>query len=456
MSKKKRRRKRRDDSDLLTMESLDSESDVSPHEGATWSEPEPHAPSPAPEVEEPQPAEPDAKRTHPLKLEIIESPAPHPRLRYGELFWGLALGFLVTLTVVVMADRGWLRLPDWRSATPHSSGDQAGHGDNASRSIYLTGMLPPGGRVYVDGQAVDARDEEGGVRVSLRDAAKKLEVRGASGPWWSTRIPGVASPDTLRPLLMGDVVVEVERHGPTGMVHLDGVEAGTAPGSVGDVGPGWHLVTIRDGSEILYETSCVVTPGEVTVVTVPPLPPRGKGRLIIEARTLTEEGYRESRGNPVLIDGRPRGETPVEVTLSAGFHSVRVQGIDHPPLVEILHLEAGRSRYVNAEFGREDVLAVTVAPPVQARGKTPLAVPVKVEWEGQGVVLSQAQLNVIREGQSRPIPIPMVHSETDDKLWVAVLPAELLPAEGVLRGYATCTDDVGRTGTSDLFQLSLR
>jgi hypothetical protein len=307
----------------------------------------------------------------------------------------------------------------------------------------------------VDGQAVEAEPEEGGLRVPVKEGAEKLEVRGAKGPLWSTRLASEARADTLRPLLAGDVVVEVERHGPRGTIHLDGVEAGAAPGSIGDVGPGWHLISIRDRDGVLYETSCVVSPGEVTVVTVPPVPPRGKGRLIIRARVLTEEGYHESAGNSVLIDGQPAGETPLEVTLPAGFHSVRVQGIDHPPTVEVLYLEAGRSRYVDAEFGREEYLDVTVTPPVQAQGKLPLALPVVIERGGKGVALNEAHLNVIREGQSRPIPIPLVHSGTDDKVWVAVLPTELLPTTGALTGYASCTDDTGRTGHSDLFRLTL-
>ena len=82
--------------------------------------------------------------------------------------------------------------------------------------------------------------------------------------------------------------------------------------------------------------------------------------------------------------------------------------------------------------------------------------PVTAEWEGKGVVLTEAELHVIRKGQSRPIPIPIVHSGTNDKTWVAVVPAEILPAKGTLSGYASGTDETGRTGTSELFRVTLQ
>lgn len=389
---------------------------------------------------------------------VTDSPAadPPPRARRGGFFWGLALGFVVTLGVIVSGDLGWFTLPGgWStaSATPDSAAtDSAG----ASRSILLAGSMPPGAHLYVDDRPAAAVPAGEDTRVAVGAGAKRLEIRGQNGTWWSTRLDAEGAPDRLQPLLSGDLVVEVEKQGPSGDLALDGKVLGTAPGTLSDVPPGWHVVSIRREETLLYEDACLIQPGEVTVLTAPPVPSRGQARITVRSRVLGDEGFAETEGQTVWIDGQRQGKTPLETTLNAGYHSFRVGGENGSSWVTVMNLDAGSSRYATAEFGREEKLQVAVSPPAGARASDPLAIPVRVR-SGEGtVLLSTGLLYLVLPKQSKPVGLPLVASTTDPDLWVAVVPGELTRNNSTLVGYVSCTDDLGRVGDSDLFTLQLQ
>jgi hypothetical protein len=302
---------------------------------------------------------------------------------------------------------------------------------------------------------MESETMESGVRVTVSPDARKLEVRGVEGTWWSTRL-SPDSGDTLRPVLGGEIVLEVQKGGATGDLYVDGVRVGEAPGSVGEVDPGWHVITVRAGENTLFEDACEVEPGKLTVITVPPIAPRGKGRLTVRARQLGDGGFEEREGNPVFVDGVATGHTPLTLTLAAGFHSVRVGSRNEDSLVEVINLEAGTSRYVNAEFGREERLTVQVVPPQRAGIDAPLAIPVHIRATDESVLLEEGFVHIVKAGQARSVGVPLVPSGTDPDVWVAVVPRELSAGSKVLVGYASCNDDLGRSGESELFSILLR
>jgi len=125
-------------------------------------------------------------------------------------------------------------------------------------------------------------------------------------------------------------------------------------------------------------------------------------------------------------------------------------------LVELINLEAGGSRYVNAEFGRDERLEVLVTPPTQAAANIALAIPVHIRADDESVLLEEGFLYVVRPDQATPIAVPLVASGTDPDLWVAVVPENLIGRTAALTGYAACVDDMGRRGESELFSLTLR
>ena len=404
------------------------------------------------------------KKQKGVKFTPGSNPPPPERInrkratpRPGSFVSGLTLGFMVALAAVVVWDMGWLPIPIAPNLQARTVHDDAGNESEAVASLFLSGPLPADAHVYVDGRAVETLSLEDGVQVPISEDARRVEVRGLNGTWWTTTLPPeFADSDTLKPNLGGDLVVELERHAGGGELFLDGLAVGTAPGTVSDVPPGWHILSVREKDRVQFEDGFVVRPGEVMVVRVPPVAPQGKGRLVVRSRVLEDTGFTEIQGNAVIVDGYLKGETPLNLTLPAGFHSVRIESPAFPSRVEVIYLEAGAARYVDAEFGREQRLQVEVNPPLQIDAQTPLALPVRVEFGERSVLLKKALLHLVRPGQAKSVEVPLVPSGTDPKLWVAALPLELIASFDVLSGYATCTDDRGRTGDSDLFRLRLR
>jgi hypothetical protein len=178
--------------------------------------------------------------------------------------------------------------------------------------------------------------------------------------------------------------------------------------------------------------------------------------MTVRARQLGDDGFEEREGNPVFVDGEPMGHTPLNLTLAAGFHSVRVGSRAGDSLIEVVNLEAGTSRYVNAEFGREERLVVDVVPPQRAGAEAPLAIPVRIRGADESVLLEEGFIHIVKAGQATSVGVPLVPSVTDPDVWVAVVPRELSAGSNVLVGYASCLDDLGRRGESEIFQLQLR
>jgi hypothetical protein len=307
--------------------------------------------------------------------------------------------------------------------------------------------------VVVDGQPVETSKGGGGSALSVPAHARELEVRGAAGTLWATRLePGAG--DTVRAVLTGEIVVECAPQAPQGRLFVDGAAVGTAPGTVSGVAPGWHHVEIRDAETVLFETSCTVVAGQVAMIPVPRAPGRSRGKLTVRARILSESGFRDVSGYPVRIDGGRAGETPLEITVRGGVHSVRVDAPGRPYRVEVLAIEGGTSRYVDAEFGSEEHLEVRALAPDRGRRGAPLAVPVRVVAPGAKAPLARAWVRLLREGQGEPVEIPLIPSGTDPQLYVAGIP-ESMTGSRVLLGYASCQDELGRRGDSELFAVEL-
>jgi len=364
---------------------------------------------------------------------------------------GLSTGLLLGLGIVAANDHYDLGIPSPRTA---SAEVVRADGDVARELVLLTAM-PHGVTAYFDGRPADVIPQGEAIRIPVPGSARSLEFRSELGTLWSTRLEAAVS-DTLRPLLGGELVVEVERQGPKGTVLLDGNPLGDAPGSFENVPPGWHVVSILQGERVAYQDACWIVRGEITVVLAPPPPPKGKGRLVVGTRTLSDAGPGVGSGDAVFVDGKPRGETPQEIMLSAGFHSISVHREGHDPQVDVLYLPAGQSRHIAADFTREDLLRVETLLPGNVGAGRAAAVPVRIDVLGESVALVEGSLFVVQPGQTDPLEVPLVPSGTDPKLWVAVVPSALLRASTDLQGFARAKDDRGRTGVSEIFSLEVR
>jgi len=375
---------------------------------------------------------------------------PTARRRDGTaFFWGTALGFLLTLGVVVANDLEWRFLPT-AGASPEVTGTVAVPG----RELFFPRTPPPGVHAFVYGVEAVGRPSGSGLAVTCPPGAERIALRSDRGILWSSRI--VAATDTLRPDLGGELVVEVQRQARGGALFLDGIPAGKAPGSVEDVPAGWHMASVRDGEKILYQEGLFIHPGEITLLTVPPAPPHGMGRIRVASRILRDTGPTGTAGDAVAVDGEATGKTPIDLNLPAGLHSVSVDREGFPPFVEVLYVPAGQTRQVEADFGREDLLRIQVAMPETISAGRAAAIPVRVDALGESVRLAEGSLHLVRPGQAEPVDVPLVPSGSDPELWVAVLPAGLLDGRQILRGYASCRDDMDRSGASEIFTVPVR
>jgi hypothetical protein len=358
------------------------------------------------------------------------------------------------LGVIVAADLGLKPVP------LRGAGEAAAEPNDpslASQQVFLTAALSPGMHVTVDGKAVEVMIRPDGGVIEVAPGARKVEVRAKNGPLWSARLDlGGDTPDTLHPVLGGEIVIEADRAAPRGVLFVDDALAGAAPATITEITPGWHTISVRDGQEILYEDACVVSAGRVTLVSIPARPAHGNGSLAIRSRVLGEDGLEEVSGDRIWLDGAAVGSTPWNRLLPSGFHSVRVERAGFPAFVQVLYLEAGRSMFVDAQFGGAEPIVVTADPPAETSYKTPLAIPVSIGAEGESVTLTEGSLFLVRGGQPTTVSVPLVASGTDARLWVAVVPAELTGRRGPLSGYVACTDEQGRRGTSDIFQITVR
>jgi hypothetical protein len=363
--------------------------------------------------------------------------------------WGVAAGIVGAVLLVLAGDLG--SFPGFRDREARA---EAPSGDGDARFIHLAAMLPAGAYVAVDGARVETIASGNGMTVPLSAAARRIEVRDARGTLWSTQL-GPETGDTLRAPVTGEITVECGPGSPRGALFVDGAAAGAAPGTVGAVAPGWHHLEIREGEGVLFETACETRGGEVSLVTVPRAPQRGRSKLAVRARVLTEGGFREAEGYAVRVDGGLVGSTPYETMLPGGIHSVRVDAPGRSPRVEVLPLEGGTTRYIQADFGAEERLDVRVLPPPRGRRGEPLALPVRVASE-KPARLTRAVLVVLRNDvQGSPVEVPLLVSPADPRLYLAAVP-ESLTGSRLLLGYASCQDELGRRGDSELFAVELR
>ncbi len=92
----------------------------------------------------------------------------------GGFFWGLALGLVGALAVIVAADLG-LRPVPLRGAGEASAGPNAS--PSVTRQVFLTAALSPGMHVTVDGKAVEILARPDGAVIEVAPGARKVEVR---------------------------------------------------------------------------------------------------------------------------------------------------------------------------------------------------------------------------------------------------------------------------------------
>jgi PEGA domain-containing protein len=194
-----------------------------------------------------------------------------------------------------------------------------------------------------------------------------------------------------------------------------------------------------------------MAPGEVVPLRVPAPPPEGKGRLIVRSRRMEQSGMVETQARAVRVDGRYRGATPLELNVPAGYHSVAVEEPGQPILVQVLRIETGSTRYVQAEYPQDPDLGVQIGKPMRMKPDGPIVVPVRIV--PAGAPIEKAFLQMIRQRQAETVQVPLSVSPSDPQIWIGVIPKSLLlPGEPAV-AFASGKDVSGKEGCSELVDL---
>jgi len=372
---------------------------------------------------------------------LTESAVPQ---RSGKFFWGLAAGFTCTLLVTVVMDLGWIPLGSRARA------ESAPVELPSTRDLTISGQIPEGAALLVDGQPVTGNVAGAWTHVTVPYAARSVEIRGPSGTWWQADL-SQASSDSLRPLWSGEIVVEPSPLLSGDTLYVDGQSRGAVPGTIGGIAPGWHVMSLRSGPNLLYEDARRMSSGEVVPLSVPAPPPEGKGRLIVRSRRMEQSGMVETQARAVRVDGRYRGATPLELNIPAGYHSVAVEEPGQAVLVQVLRVESGSTRYVQAQYPQDPELGVQIGKPTTVKPDGPIVVPVRIV--GVGAPIEKAFLQMVRSRQAETVQVPLSLSPSDPQIWIGVIPKSLLlPGEPAF-AFASGKDVSGKEGCSEIVDL---
>jgi|GEM_PF-1184571 len=385
-----------------------------------------------------------ASESRPQKAPKPQTQEPRTPQKSGKFFWGLAAGFACTLVVTVVMDLGWIPVGNRARA------ESAPAPVPTTRDLVISGKIPEGAALLVDDQPVTSHSTGAWTHATVAYAARSVEIRGPNGTWWQADL-NQATSDTLRPLWSGEIVVEASPLITGDTLYVDGEPRGAVPGTISGIAPGWHVMSLRCGSILRYEDARAMASGDVVPLSLPSSPPDGKGRLIVRSRRMEQSGMAETQARAVRVDGRYRGATPLELNLQAGYHSVAVEEPGQPVLVQVLRIDTGSTRYVQAEYPQDPDLGVQIGKPTTMKPDGPIVVPVRIV--GAGAPIKTAFLQMVRARQTETVQVPLSLSTSDPQIWIGVIPKSLLLAGEPALAFATGIDVSGKEGCSEIVDL---
>ena len=209
-----------------------------------------------------------------------------------------------------------------------------------------------------------------------------------------------------------------------GQVRIDGRDAGVVPGEF-ELKSGQHALHIQTERFLDYEASVdIVGKGERQVLS-PELVPGWADVSIVS----------EPAGAEVLIDGEPRGETPLQFELMAGHHALELRHEGFKPWLSDLQAKANQPLSLGPiRLGIPDGKLTVRSKPAGAsvtiggayKGRTPLSVEVRPDV-ALGLVISRDGY----EPATREIAVSSGETETIEVSLRAILGEVIVSAQPV-------------------------
>ncbi len=320
-------------------------------------------------------------------------------------------------------------------------------------SALVLSSLPAGAEVIVDDRVTGSRTPVSSL--PLAPGTHEVKVRlGEFGEWAGT--VSLAQGETANLDISFTGGISVSSPPKEGLsVFLDGRLKGATPCLLDSVPAGLHVVKVEGEGFSTWQEEVVVTYGGVSEVLVRPGKLPETGLVRVTSRVLGEEGYEESRGLPVAIDGKRVGSTPYRADLKPGLHSIKVGGSNgRAPSVQIVEVRPGGKHYIRAELGGTEPILIECSE-VKAPGRTELVVYASLTGQ-QEPRLSDVSLYLEKAGGKQVRWQPMVMLPGSQRVYASAVPEVILSAEGALKYYVRARTPDGIEYYSEVRTLSGR
>jgi hypothetical protein len=386
-------------------------------------------------VESIDPAIPDGVAPVPVGASPSTDPRNH-RTRRGGSSWILAVVALVVIALPVAHFGFSLEVPGVSPILSRLTGTAAGPASDPApdRSSRPDDAAPPppaaatsspsGGEVgrlgaMAPGDSLAGSSEATGGTSPSATEATSSSAKGATSPSTTEAGDPASSAAPAAPAATGEV----------------------APAPAAPPGEAEAAKPAHDASSIGGADGATAPDG----VQVPP----GKALLVIQSRHFAGDGFDEAEGDSIWVDRTFMGQTPLEASLAAGVHSVRVTTRDGRTQTRIVDVPGDAARVVRVDFGDEARLSLRPTSYLEVEAGQPVMMSVLVDEAG----FSRAEqltcyyrVNAKGAFQARR----MSRAQDGFPYWVASLPGSET-ASGSLEYYFEARDADGVEIVSEIF-----
>lgn len=371
-----------------------------------------------------------------------------PRPRLGRTAW-MALATVLVLALVTL-----VALPRSAGRAGRATGwmEQAWRGNKGMKGtgVLLVAPDPAARAVLVDGRPVAG---ETPARIDSIPAGRRrvtLDL-GPCGTWEDDVTVRAGESLRVAPRLFGSVSILASDAAAGGRAWIQGRQKVPVPAVFDSLPCGWNRILYEDDRIPMWDRMVLVKPGKATRLLVPNDYRGGQGGVRVEAlRMRGREGLVDSEGDTVRVDGRVAGETPLDVSLAPGLHSVRVGPEDSSAYAEVLEVKAGGVRSVLARLGEAELPALRHVAPGRVLVRGPILLTVTVSGTAADWSTPTLHLPNLAPGLRE---VPMLPVEGGEGVFVGVVDPEAVPLGRELQYYFTMNGPEGQTAWSDVFRL---
>jgi hypothetical protein len=321
------------------------------------------------------------------------------------------------------------------------------------RGTLSLSSIPPGAEIMLDDSVITHRTPVSlaAITPGTHQIAMKL---GELGEWTGNVAVQPGDTADVRVAFMGEIAVS-SRPQEGLSVLLDGEPRGYTPCVLESVPVGFHVVKVEGKGFSAWEEEVVVTHGGIAEVQVSPGKLPEMGLVRVTAGHVSEEGYQESNGRAVFIDGKKVGATPLKIEAKPGFHSIRVTGTKgEAPSVTVVQVRPGGKHFIRAEFaGAQPVLVECTETRLASGGQVIMHASLSGNADAE---VSRVELYLEKVDSSRAGWEPMTLLSGSHSIYAAAVPEGFASGGGQIKYFVRVTVSEGLEYFSEVGTLTAR